>query len=125
MSYAIKCPHCEDGQVEVAKKLWFIQGWLIFTRYGTQTHVGCRPCVSRKVQQTTIRNLLFGWWCFPWGVATPVVVIQNLIAALTTSERTTDEYLRACGIDPAAARVDVGGFAREQGYAPTGVQAER
>jgi hypothetical protein len=81
--------------------------------------------VARKVQHTTIRNLLFGWWCFPWGIATPVVVIQNIVSALTASEATTEEYLRACGIDPATARVDDDAFARGRDYAPTGVQLER
>jgi DnaJ like chaperone protein len=115
MGYAVRCPHCDKGHVEVGKKLWFIHGLVVMARYGTRTLIGCHRCVLRKGALDTLVNLLFGWWCFPWGLATPGVVIQNVIALVRAQDDdATDECLRECGINPAEVKLDASGFTSEQ-----------
>jgi uncharacterized tellurite resistance protein B-like protein len=115
MPYGVRCPHCKTRQVEIAKKLWFLRGWVLMARYGTHTHLGCVPCVREKVRNATILNLLAGWWCFPWGIATPFVLIQNILAAFQRADDVlTDEALRSCGVNPNEVRLDAEGFSQEQ-----------
>lgn len=74
------CSHCrKQGPID-ARKAWYIQGFLIFCRYGSRTHVGCSDCVRNKVLGNLLLTGLIGWWCFPWGLGTPIVLIQNLAA---------------------------------------------
>lgn len=75
---SIPCPHCGVSPVETAVKLGFLRGFLIFCRFGSEIVFGCRPCVNRRVRSSAAINLAMGWWCFPWGIATPFVVLQNL-----------------------------------------------
>jgi hypothetical protein len=79
----VTCPHCSTGKVETIRKVWFLYGFLIFARYGSKTLIGCETCVKNAVWKNFAVCLLGGWWCFPWGLATPVVLAQNLSAALT------------------------------------------
>jgi hypothetical protein len=79
-------------------KLWFLQGFLLFARYGTRFEVGCRPCVRSRISARLVANLLFGWWCFPWGIGTPFVVLQNLAAFATPGEGALNELLTLAGV---------------------------
>lgn len=76
-SFAINCSVCNKNQVETASNLWFMYGLLIFARYGVITLVGCRSCIRKAIIGRLILNALGGWWCFPWGLGTPFVIIQN------------------------------------------------
>src|SRR5437899_376480 len=113
MALGIDCPHCDAAPIEVAKKTWFMRGFLLFARYGSRTHVGCRRCVNRKVRADLVASLLFGWWCVPWGAGTPLVVLQNL-ALLAGPNRsfasTLDSVLLSVGIRRADVEVDERGF---------------
>jgi DnaJ-domain-containing protein 1 len=75
---ALRCPHCDRANVELAVEIGYIRGLLFVCRYGSRVEIGCGACVRRRVGEAAVRNLLFGWWCVPWGIATPFVVIQNL-----------------------------------------------
>jgi DnaJ-domain-containing protein 1 len=115
MHYAIKCPRCGLRNVQSAKKVWFINGFLLFARYGSRIRIGCEECVRVQLTQDLLFNLFGGWWCLPWGLATPFVVLQNLVALLSKSDVAELEgALLACGIDPADVRLDEYGFTSEQ-----------
>lgn len=97
----LKCPHCESGFVEGAVKLWVIRGFVLFHRFGSRYEVGCSRCLSKRVRLNLLGNLLLGVWGFPWGLATPLVLVQNLIAAASSSEsrrRQLQWLLEAIGI---------------------------
>ncbi len=107
---AVLCPRCGTRFVEVAKKTWFLHGLVFVVRYGTRTHVGCRTCVNRSVLQNLFVCLLGGWWCFPWGLFTPLVLVQNLIALLIAPPGSLMDVLQKAGIDPGDVLVDDNGL---------------
>jgi hypothetical protein len=80
----VACPHCSTNQIETLRKVWFLYGFLIFARYGSKTLVGCESCVKSAVWKNFGICAVGGWWCFPWGLGTPVVLIQNLTAGLSS-----------------------------------------
>jgi hypothetical protein len=106
----ILCPHCGTRFVEVAKKAWFLQGLLLFARYGTKTFVGCTLCVNAALRQNLVTCLLAGWWSFPWGLFTPLVLIQNLLALSIPPPGALHQVLRDAGLDPAEVTVDEHGL---------------
>lgn len=61
-----------------------------------------------------VRNLLLGWWSLPWGLLTPFVAIQNLVALITPGTGPLLEALRRCGIEPDDWRTDDHGLARRE-----------
>jgi DnaJ-domain-containing protein 1 len=116
-SLALNCPHCEGGRVEVAKRVWFIRGMLLAARWGSRVHVGCRRCVDQAVSRELVGSLVLGWWCFPWGIGTPLVVAQNLFALVLPNRAftdTLDEVLVGVGVSRADVEVDEHGFTREE-----------
>lgn len=113
--YAINCPFCEQARITEARKLWFVQGLVFAIRYGEQTIVGCHACVVQKGLEALGRNLLLGWWSVLGVVATPLVLLQNVVAlGAPASPDDVEELLRHGGIDPDAVRLDDEGFTREQ-----------
>lgn len=97
----IPCPHCGFRSVEGAQRLWLIRGFLIFARFGSTWEIGCSSCLQSRITVNLIANLLFGWWSFPWGLATPIAVVQNLLAygASSYSRRNNlDSLLREVGL---------------------------
>lgn len=100
MALALDCPHCGVRKVETVRHAWFIQGFLLFARYGSKAHIGCDSCTRKKVITSAVISGLFGWWCFPWGLGTPFVLIQNL-AAMTgpPSEAALRGLLAKQGVD--------------------------
>lgn len=83
------CPHCERNLTEGAAKLWTIRGFLIFAQWGTITEMGCAACLKSRIWSNLVTTLLLGWWCIPWGIATPVVVVQNFSTLLQSRERSS------------------------------------
>lgn len=109
---AVRCPYCSVRFVEVAKRTWFLHGLVLVARYGTATHVGCMSCVNARVRRNLIICLVGGWWCVPWGLFTPLVLIQNLIALASGPPGALFDVLRQVGIHPDEVVVD------EQGLTP-------
>jgi DnaJ-domain-containing protein 1 len=107
---AVLCPHCGTRFVEVAKRTWFLHGLLLVARYGTVTHVGCLQCVNSLVGQNLVKCLLAGWWCFPWGLFTPVVLLQNLFALATKPPGVLFDVLKELRIGPEDVVVDERGL---------------
>jgi len=98
---ALPCPCCGVRPVETAKKVWVLRGFLIFARYGEGVLIGCEQCVNEQVQKQLLGNALFGWWSVPWGLATPFVLVQNLLALYrppSASQETLAEALRNNGV---------------------------
>lgn len=110
MAYAIPCPHCKQRPVEGVRDAWFIYGFLILSWHGSRSHVGCNACTRNRVGLNLLLVSLFGWWCFPWGLGTPIVMIQNLVSLLSPpNEAALTGMLRAKGIDPDDLRAGSGG----------------
>jgi DnaJ-domain-containing protein 1 len=107
---AVLCPHCGTRFVEVAKRTWFLYGLLLVARYGTVTHVGCLQCVNSLVEQNLVKCLLAGWWCFPWGLFTPVVLLQNLFTLATKPPGVLFDVLKELQVDPEDVVVDERGL---------------
>ena len=114
MKTAITCPHCERAQVEVAKDFWFIYGFLIFAQYGAKTEVGCQRCVQQKGITNFVLVLLFGWWCFPWGIGTPFALLQNLFSLASNNDKKLEEVLHNMGVRPDDVWVGGDGLTGEQ-----------
>lgn len=107
----IPCPHCGFRNVEGAQRLWLIRGFLIFARFGSTWEIGCSACLRSRITANLIANLLFGWWCFPWGLGTPIAVVQNLLAYGASSysrRQNLDSLLREVGLGAGA---EVGEYA--------------
>ncbi len=60
------------------------------------------------------RNLALGWWCFPWGIATPIAVFQNLIALMFRPPGVLNEALSNAGIYRDDVLVDEFGLTGEE-----------
>jgi len=92
MAISLNCPHCHTKKVETANNAWFIIGYLLGASYGSKTIIGCKPCVQSKTIQNMLLTSVIGWWCFPWGIFTPAVLVQNIVALISTGNQ---EPLRA------------------------------
>ena len=115
MRIAVPCPHCERDLIEDARELWFVQGLLVVTRYGSRRYIGCTRCVRRKVIANLLEVAVMGWWSVYGVLATPFVVLQNLVALVTgPDEGTLRACLRGVGIDADEVAVDAFGRTREQ-----------
>lgn len=113
--YLITCPQCNARRVSVARRYWFLRGLVVATRYGSQTQIACEPCSWQLGWKATGTNLVAGWWCFPWGLATPFVVLQNVIEILLPPSRPfLDHALHQAGINPEDVRVNSRGLTGEQ-----------
>ncbi|MCB9677949.1 MAG: J domain-containing protein [Alphaproteobacteria bacterium] len=110
MPIALDCPHCGRAKVETANNVWFLQGFLLFARYGSKSIIGCGPCVRSQTMQSLALSSVLGWWCFPWGLGTPVVMMQN-VAALLGTDDTSDlrRLLGQQGLDLDELQVDADG----------------
>ena len=114
-SYSVNCPHCGSRNVDTVKRIWILRGMILVARYGSLTLVGCRPCVETRLKREAVTNLFAGWWCVPWGLGTPFVVIQNLLAWLSpTTDDAIEKAFARVGIQAADVRLDHRGFTGEQ-----------
>jgi DnaJ-domain-containing protein 1 len=101
--------------IEDAREVWFVQGLLFVTRYGSRRHVGCTRCVRNRVIGNIVEVMFIGWWSI-WGfLAAPVVLIQNFVALLTgPRESLLRSILSDIGIDAEEVTVDAFGRTKEQ-----------
>jgi DnaJ-domain-containing protein 1 len=113
--YAIDCPICNSAPVSDVRTVWFLWGMLLVARYGHRTFVGCQSCVRRESFKSLIISGLAGWWCFPWGLGTPFIIVQNLWETCRpTSPRAVEDTLRKVGMNPDDLKLDALGFTRIQ-----------
>lgn len=109
----LPCSSCGFRRATGVTKLWVIRGFLIFHRFGSVPEITCDFCRSSVVIQHFFKNLLFGWWGFPWGLGTPIVLVQNLAALGASSSlrrRDLDELTRSIGIDIERELTEILGF---------------
>jgi DnaJ-domain-containing protein 1 len=119
MRLRLRCPFCETRNVEATRKVWFLHGIVIAARYGKRTFIGCPRCLNREVWKNLVTCTLVGWWCFPWGIGTPIVILQNLfVAAFHGSEsshrRALERILRDVGLNLADLEVGADGLTRDE-----------
>jgi DnaJ-like protein len=115
---AMTCPHCGTRTVETVRKVWFLHGFLLFARYGTKRIIGCRSCATREVWRNFSICLVGGWWCFPWGLGNPLVLLQNAVAALWVptardERQQLEKLLDDVGLKLADVETDADGFTAE------------
>lgn len=80
MAIAMTCQHCGTKNIETANDVWYIKGFILFSTHGSKSIMGCNDCVRSKTLQALAVSSVMGWWCFPWGLGTPFVIVQNLVA---------------------------------------------
>src|SRR5690606_9950891 len=113
--FLVACPHCGIRKVDAAKRLWALRGLILAARYGTMTLVGCTECVNQRAWKELLVNLAAGRWSFPWGLATPLVVLEELAQiSLPSPVQAIEDALRRAGLDPDDVRLDSRGFTGEQ-----------
>ena len=112
MALGIPCPHCETRNIETVRSAWYIRGFLLFVQWGSNTYVGCLPCTRKKVLGSLAITSLIGWWCFPLGLGTPLVILQNVVSAVQGANRSAlSTFLAKQGIDIDDVEIDATGQA--------------
>ncbi len=94
-----KCPTCQTRNVEAAAELRTIRGYILYCTMGTTWAVGCRDCVAVETRRVAGRNMLTGWWSFPWGLTTPFIVIGNLLRGLMPQKGALRKFSKESGVD--------------------------
>lgn len=111
----VPCPHCGERNIETVRNAWFVQGFLIFARWGSRSHVGCASCTRSKVLGSMALSGVIGWWCVPWGLGTPLVLAQNAVSAMSGPDRPAlAAFLAKQGMDIDEMEIDPSGRARGQ-----------
>ncbi len=112
MAIDIPCPHCETRNIDTVRSAWYIRGFLLFAQWGSHTYVGCQSCTRNKVIRNLALTSFIGWWCFPWGFGTPVVLLQNGFSILSGPDRSAlSAFLAKQGIDIDQVELDESGHA--------------
>ena len=115
MAIDIPCPHCGVRKIETVRHAWYIQGFLLLARFGSTRYIGCTSCTRRKVLGSMALTGVIGWWCFPWGLGTPLALTQNLIAAIGGPNRSAlQAFLAEQGMELAEVELDDRGRASGQ-----------
>ena len=95
---ALTCPHCSGKPAELGAVFSTIKSYVIWSRFGKIYTIGCCACIRRLAGQTARKNLLTGWWGFPWGLATPFVAVGNIIDGRRKPPGRINEVLAHSGI---------------------------
>ena len=112
MAIDIPCPHCGTRNIETVRSAWYIRGFLVFAQWGSNTYVGCLPCTRNKVIGSLAITSFIGWWCFPWGLGTPFVLLQNGVSIIGGADRSAlSTFLAKQGIDIDEVELDATGKA--------------
>jgi hypothetical protein len=99
------CPKCGGpGPVEVhtSYRVWSA---VILTNWNSYQQISCRSCALKRQLGSTAFCFFLGWWGFPWGlVMTPVQIVRNLSAAMSTPDtlRPSDKLERMIRINIAS-----------------------
>jgi hypothetical protein len=76
----LACPVCgkpEQGLVGgIVRK---VRSFVIITQYEARPIIACQSCVDAERKNQLLKNCLFGWWGFPWGLLyrTPQAIIGH------------------------------------------------
>ncbi|MGH1336860.1 MAG: hypothetical protein ACRBFS_12110 [Aureispira sp.] len=75
----LTCPSCGKSDQElVGGIIRKVRSYLIITQQEARPMIACRDCVEAKRKDELIKNSLFGWWGFPWGLyQTPLAIINH------------------------------------------------
>ncbi len=83
------CPHCGGpGPVDVHTS-WVVMSVLVVTFIQTKPKVCCCSCGAKSKLGAAALSFLVGWWGIPVGImATPVLVVRNLIGLFSSPDPT-------------------------------------
>jgi hypothetical protein len=72
----IKCSCCDKVTAQPRYVIYYTAISLVFfsTRQAKQG-IFCPKCINKKLINSTIISMIFGWWGFPWG---PIYTVQTL-----------------------------------------------
>jgi len=111
----IPCAHCRTRPVQTVRTVWYLVGLVLLARWGRTRFVGCLSCTRTQALKLFLRTALVGWWSVPWGIATPLVLVQNLWSATRGPDRASLRSLLAeQGIDLEDVLLDASGRTRGQ-----------
>lgn len=78
---SMTCPVCRRCGVSKSENVTRVTGMLLLWRTAYNVALGCRSCVRQELVQAAKHNLILGWWCFPWGILTPLYILAGLFRA--------------------------------------------
>jgi hypothetical protein len=97
---AIPCPICRERPITVLKKAWYLEGYVVYIRYGSRSLIGCTECVNRELWESFWRTVMRGWWSYLFFL-TPLVLLQNVIQIRLPDEKFSADltyHLRQAGV---------------------------
>jgi hypothetical protein len=78
------CQHCGREAPTASVSFQYIIGLLILHIHKTIAGRLCKTCIQRTFWECTVITLLAGWWGFLAFLATPVLLVSNIIQVVST-----------------------------------------
>lgn len=75
------CPYCDTRNLETVAAVPFIRGYVLAYQIGSNTFIGCVPCVRKKVLGEAGRSLFLGWFSISAFIVNPFLILYNLLRA--------------------------------------------
>ncbi len=83
----IDCPECQFAPIQTARRLWVVRSFILSTRYGDYTAVGCIECVTKVARRELFADLALGWWSAPGLLLTPYALLRTAPACIRRENR--------------------------------------
>lgn len=103
------CPYCEGRNIETTATTPYVRGFLLAYQVGSKSHIGCTPCVRKKVLSEAGVSSLIGWFSVTALILNPFLIVYNLAQApfVRTNFGKARKKLEAAGIPDDQSMVDV------------------
>jgi hypothetical protein len=90
----LDCPSCgKSNQGLVGGIIRKVRSYIIITQHETRSMIACQNCVETERKNQLIKNSLFGWWGFPWGIYRTLVAIINHFKDNGTTHKISESIL--------------------------------
>lgn len=90
----LNCPSCgKSNQGLVGGIIRKVRSYIIITQHETRSMIACQNCVETERKNQLIKNSLFGWWGFPWGIYRTLVAIINHFKDNGTTHKISESIL--------------------------------
>lgn len=94
------CQTCGTGTPIDARPSYRVYSLAFYTTWKTVTKLECRSCARRRQLNDAAFSFFAGWWGVPWGLfVTPVQVIRNVVALLSTDPGPSRRFQQVIKID--------------------------
>ncbi|WP_299216652.1 hypothetical protein [uncultured Aquimarina sp.] len=89
----LTCPNCLNNTTKLSGfEINKIISFLVYSKETNQKKVLCKNCGNKEKTTSILQNLFFGWWSRNGILATPYLIIKDLIN-LFYSEKISDRIL--------------------------------